>query len=303
MSKITDCAMRRIQAMRAKPDVIFTEFVSAAGLCSKKGRPNLLPDLGFDPTERPIVAQFFGRVPEQFCAAAALARDLGFDGVDINLGCPDKSVLKQGSGSGLIREPGLVAEIVLAAKESGLPVSVKTRTGYSHEIVDEWIPQLAAMRPAAITLHGRTRRERFQGSANWEHIARAARIVRATGIPFIGNGDVTSRADAMAKAEAYGVDGIMIGRAAIGNPWVFHPTQTKSALPQRELFETVMEHAGFYEKLYPRIKSFPGIRKHLHHYVADFNGARALRAALVRANTADEVRAIIEAHLEGIERE
>jgi len=276
---------------------MFTEFVSAAGLCSKKGRPKLLPDLRFDPIERPIVAQFFGRVPEQFYAAAALARELGFDGVDINLGCPDKSVLKQGSGSGLIREPALVAEIILAAKEGGLPVSVKTRTGYSHEIVDEWIPQLVAMRPAAITLHGRTRNERFLGTANWEHIARAARIVQAAGIPFIGNGDVTSRADAIEKAERYGVCGVMIGRAAIGNPWIFHPAKTKNALPQQELLEIVTEHARLFEEIYAGIQNFANVRKHLNYYVADFPGARALRAALVRTNTADEVRAIIKAHL------
>ena len=298
MSNVTDSATRLILARHAKPDVIFTEFVSTAGLCSKKGRPRLLPDLRFDPRERPVVTQFFGREPEQFYACAALAADLGFDGIDINLGCPDKSVLRQGSGSGLIREPELVAEIVQAAKEGGkgLPVSVKTRTGYSHEIIDAWIPALVAMRPAALSLHGRTRRQRYLGLADWDLIAKAARIVQAAGIPFIGNGDVHCYREAMEKAAQYGVDGVMIGRASMGNPWVFSPAKERSTLTQEELFGVIAEHAELYEEHYAGIKSFANVRKHLKDYVADFHGAKALRAILVRTNSASEVRQALDAY-------
>jgi len=299
MSNVTDSAMRLILARHAKPDVIFTEFVSTAGLCSKKGRSRLLPDLRYDPCERPIVAQFFGREPEEFRSSAMLAAELGFDGIDINLGCPDKSVLRQGSGSGLIREPALVAEIVEAAREGGLPVSVKTRTGYSHAIIDEWIPLLAAMNPAAISLHGRTRRQRYSGLADWGHIARAAEIAKAAGIPLIGNGDVQSYREAVEKAERFGVDGVMIGRAAMGNPWVFSAETERSALTQRELLRVVIEHAEVYEEHYTGIKSFANLRKQLKDYVADFNGAKTLRMALVQTNSAREVRQVIEDYLLG----
>jgi nifR3 family TIM-barrel protein len=300
MSNVTDSAMRLLLARHAKPDVIFTEFVSTAGLCSRAGRPRLLPDLRFDESERPIVAQFFGREPEQFFICAALARELGFDGVDINLGCPDKSVLRQGSGSSLIREPHLAAEIVQAAKEGGrgLPVSVKTRTGYSHEIIDEWIPALVDMRPAAITLHGRTRRQRYLGHADWEAIARAARLAQAAGIPFIGNGDVRSHSEALQRAAESGADGIMIGRAAMGNPWVFSAEKKRETLAQREVLELVIEHAQVFEEHYIGIKNFAGVRKHLKDYVADFHGAKSLRSALVQTSSAAEVRQCIEAYLQ-----
>jgi nifR3 family TIM-barrel protein len=303
MSNVTDSATRLILARHAKPDVIFTEFVSIAGLCSKKGRPRLLPDLRFDPCERPVVAQFFGREPEQFHTCAALAAELGFDGIDINLGCPDKSVLKQGSGAGLIREPALVAEIVQAAKEGGkgLPVSVKTRTGYSHEIVDEWIPTLAAMRPAAISLHGRTRRQRYQGFADWGLITKAARIVQAAGIPFVGNGDVMSYREAMDRVQQSGADGVMIGRATIGNPWVFSAVKERKTLSQQELFDVIIEHAKLYEEHYTGIKSFANVRKHLKDYVADFYGAKALRIALVHTNNAHEVRQALNSFLQNLQ--
>lgn len=299
MSNITDSAMRLILARYCKPDVIFTEFVSTSGLCSNKGRERLLPDLRFDTIEHPIVAQFFGRDPSQFYSCASLAADLGYDGVDINLGCPDRSVLRQGAGSSLIREPSLVSEIVLAAKEGarGLPVSVKTRLGYSEITIESWIPQLSEMKPAAITLHGRTRKQKYLGSADWNAIARAATIAHSYGIPLIGNGDICSWQDAMQKAQNYGVDGFMIGRAAIGNPWVFSPEKTREDIPLEALLSVIIEHAGLYEEHCNGIKSFANVRKHLKNYVADFPGAKALRIALVHAESAAHVQDIVTSFL------
>jgi len=295
MSNITDSAMRLILARHCKPDVIFTEFISTAGLTSPKGRSKLLPDLRFDPGEHPLVAQFFGRVPSQFFACASLAADLGYDGVDINLGCPDRSVLRQGAGSSLIREPALVAEIIQAAREGarGLPVSVKTRIGYSQNTVETWIGQLIGMKPAAITLHGRTRKQKYLGSADWSAIAHAASMAREAGIPLIGNGDVASWQDAMDRAREAGVDGVMIGRAAIGNPWVFSPETTRKKIPLEDLLSVIIEHAGLYQEHYDGIKSFANVRKHLKNYVADFHGAKSLRIALVHAENADHVREIV----------
>jgi len=301
MSNITDVAMRRVLAQHAKPDVIFTEFVSTAGLCSRKGRPKLLPDLRFDESERPIVAQFFGREPEQFNKCARLARELGYDGVDINLGCPDRSVLRQGAGSSLIREPALVREIVAAAKEGAdsIPVSVKTRLGYSQNTIETWIPQLLETRPAVLSLHGRTRKQRYLGHADWNAIADAARLAHAAGVLLVGNGDVADRADALGHARDYGVDGVMIGRAVIGNPWIFCEKKRRTDIPREELLEIVCEHARLYEELYAGIKNFANVRKHLKNYVADFDGAKALRIALVHAESAAHVREIAADFLAG----
>jgi nifR3 family TIM-barrel protein len=296
MSQFTDSAMRLVLARHCKPDVIFTEFISTAGLCSPKGRNKLLPDLRYDTIERPIVAQFFGRDPEQFYHSAKLATELEYDGVDINLGCPDRSVLRQGAGSSLIREPSLVAEIVTAAKEGaqGRPVSVKTRLGYSECTIENWIPHLVSMKPAAITLHGRTRKQKYLGKADWTAISRAAQIAHSAQIPLIGNGDITNWTEAREKAEIYGVNGIMIGRAAIGNPWVFDKTLIQKPLSLEYILSIIIEHAEIYESHHSGIKNFANVRKHLKNYVSAFLGAKALRSELVQAENAQHVRKIIE---------
>lgn len=297
MSNITDAAMRRIIARCGKPDVLFTEFVSATGLCSG-GREILLHDLTYSEAERPIVAQFFGRDPDEFLRCAALARELRFDGVDINFGCPDRTVLKQGAGSGLIREPALAQEIISAAQEgaAGLPVSVKTRIGFETDEIDSWIPTLLEAAPAALTLHGRTRRQKYKGSADWKAIKRAGELARQAGVPFIGNGDIQSYRQGVQRAAESGADGVMAGRAAIGDPWFFNPAKEKSEQPLPELLEILCEHAELYEQLYaaPGIKSFANVRKHLNCYVGGFSGAKELRIQLVQASCAADVRHAVE---------
>ena len=160
MDDITDAACRRLVARCGKPDVMLTEFVSVDGLCSA-GRKRLLEDLRFDECERPVVAQLFGTNPELFRRSAELVVSLGFDGIDINMGCPVKAVCNTGSGSSLINEPELAIEIVQATIEGAgkLPVSVKTRIGYSKIQTEEWTAHLLKARPAALTFHLRTRKE------------------------------------------------------------------------------------------------------------------------------------------------
>lgn len=299
MSNLTDAPMRRMIARYGKADVSFTEFVSVAGLCSR-GRSKLLPDLYFCEQERPVVAQFFGREPKQFFKAAALARELGFDGVDVNCGCPDKSILKQGAGSNLINDPPLVREIVAACREgSGLPVSVKTRTGYLRETIDSWIPALLDCKPDTITLHGRTRNQKYLGNADWEVIRRAAAMVRGNGTVFIGNGDVRTRAEGLARAAESGADGIMIARAIIGNPWVFNPDCARESLSQQEILEAMLEHARYYEEIFGSERDFINMRKNLKSYVSGFPGARRLRWHLVRVDSLEETRQIVHDYLTG----
>ena len=160
MANVTDAAFRRIIAKYGKPDVIWTEFVSADGLLSK-GRDKLLIDLEYSEAERPIVAQLFSGNPEKMYEAAKLVKKLGFDGLDINMGCPDRSIEKSGAGAALIRNPNLARAVLRSAKEGagGLPVSVKTRLGYNKDILDDWLPELLAEKPAAVTIHARTRKE------------------------------------------------------------------------------------------------------------------------------------------------
>jgi tRNA-dihydrouridine synthase len=183
MADVTDRAFRALIAKYGKPDVIWTEFVSADGLFLG-GKDALINDLAFSEIERPIVAQFFTNKPEMMRKAAELAVDLGFDGVDINMGCPDKSVEKQGAGAALIKNPKLAQEIILAAKAGAkkdgknLPVSVKTRIGYNKNELEAWLPALLETSPDVVTIHCRTRKEMSDAPARWEHIRRAVeRIV------------------------------------------------------------------------------------------------------------------------------
>jgi len=298
MSKITDAPQRRIMARYGKPAVMFTEFVSVAGVCSR-GRERLLPDLCFDENERPIVAQFFGRNPEQFRECAALALNLGFDGIDINMGCPDKAVLKQGAGSGLIQEPSLAAEIVQAAKEGSgdLPVSIKTRTGYQENELETWIPAVLTMQPAALTLHGRTRKQKYKGQANWESIRTAAEMAHQAGIPLIGNGDILSLEQGLEQAKASGVDGIMIGRAVLGNPWIFNKKVKKEELEPQEILRVMCEHAELYEEIFSENCKFRDMRKHFTRYIIDFYGAKKLRHALCQTENSKEVHQLVEEYL------
>jgi len=299
MADVTDAACRRIVAKYGRPDVIWTEFVSCDGLCSAAGRERLLIDLWFDQVERPVVAQLFGAKPDTFRQAARLCAELGYDGIDINMGCPERNIVKQGSCSALINNPPLAKEIIRATQEGagGLPVSVKTRLGFNRNIMAEWIGQLIEARPALITLHGRTRKEMSKVPANWEAISEAARLTQAAGIPLIGNGDVADYADAQAKIAQYGVDGVMIGRAAMGNPWVFRADLDPFSLTLREKTEVMLEHAFLYEKLFAGIKGFVTMRKHFKAYVAGFPRTKELRLALMQVESATEAAAAVKSFL------
>ena len=260
MADVTDAAFRRMiakySAHRRKdgtvggPDVMWTEFVSADGLmrATPEGKQKLMADLIYTAEERPIVAQLFSSNPEYMEQAAKLVMELGFDGIDINMGCPDRGIEKQGCGSAMIKNPERAKEIVLAAKRGAptLPVSVKTRLGYNQDILEEWIPALLSVEPAVITVHARTRKEMSKVPARWERVKRAVEIRDVVQNEewqkqhpekhktlIFGNGDVRSYADAEAKVRETGADGAMIGRAIFGNPWCFHPTKR---LPERTAF-------------------------------------------------------------------
>src|SRR3989338_4287812 len=224
MADVTDAAFRLIIAKYGKPDVMWTEFVSADGLFMG-GYEHLIKDLAFTEAERPIVAQFFTSKPEMMKKAAELACDLGFDGIDINMGCPVKSVEKQGSGAANIKNPARARELIRAAKEGApnLPVSVKTRIGYNKNELSTWLPELLAEELAAVIIHARTRKEMSKVPARWECVREAALIRDSlhSSTLILGNGDVADIDDARRKCEETGADGVMLGRAIFGNPFLF----------------------------------------------------------------------------------
>lgn len=236
MADVTDPAFRRLIAKYGKPDVMWTEFVSANGLMSA-GREVLARDLVYSETERPVVAQFFSADPEKMEGAVALACTLGFDGIDINMGCPDKTIEKQGAGAAMIKNPESALLVIEAAKRAiassgkDIPLSVKTRVGYNAVQIDEWIPLLLKSGIAALTVHARTRKEMSKVPAHWEYLKKvvALRDELAPETIILGNGDVTSLADGKERARISGVDGVMVGRALFGNPWFFDESRAMTA--------------------------------------------------------------------------
>jgi len=295
MADVTDPAYRRIIARVGKPDVTWTEFVSADGLAlaPKEGREKLIKDLMYTETERPIVAQLFSGSPEHMESAARLAVKRGFDGIDINMGCPDRSIEKQGAGAAMIKnKENAIAVIEGAVRGAGeLPVSVKTRIGYTKDELSEWLPALLSTDISTVTIHARTRKEMSDVPAQWEKVKEAVEIRDALGIDTLifGNGDVMSLTEARERVKESGCDGVMLGRAIFGNPWVFSEYQ---ATPKEKL-EMLVELCEAFETLLPH-KNFAICKKHFKAFVNGFDGAKELRVELMeKGNTAAVVREIV----------
>ncbi len=341
MADVTDAAFRRLIAkysahIRADgtvggPAVMWTEFVSADGLvrATPEGKEKLLADLLYDESERPIVAQLFSGDAAHMEYAAALCHELGFDGVDINMGCPDRSIEKQGCGAAMIKDPETAIRIIAAAKRGarsdyhdGIPVSIKTRIGYREDEIDTWIPRLLETAPAALTVHLRTRQQLSKVPADWSLLPRVVswRDTLAPNTRIIGNGDVLSAADGHDKVARSGADGAMVGRALFGNPWFFHPEQRLpvrlTALPTHgvdresivtadrdditvtyitleERLKVLVEHTQLFCELLPH-KNFAVMKKHYKAYVSGFPGAADLRQQLMGAPSAADVAAVVE---------
>ncbi len=293
MADVTDAAFRRIIAKYAKPDVLWTEFVAVDGLLSP-GRDVLLRDLMYTETERPIVAQIFGSNPEHFFKVAQIIERLGFDGIDINMGCPDKNVEKQGGGASLMKDPVRAQNIIRATMEGApnIPVSIKTRVGYNKVELETWLPALLETKPAAITVHARTRKEMSLVPARWEHVREAVNMAKGTGTLIVGNGDVKNLADAEKKIEETGADGVMLGRAIFGNPYLFLG-RTLDSISLNERFAIMIEHTRLYEELLGDVKNFAVMKKHYKAYVNGFDGAKELRIKLMESNNTKEVEDIV----------
>ena len=304
MADITDAAFRRIIVKYGKPDVVWTEFVSCDGLCSEQGRKNLSINLKYTKAEKPIVAQIFGSDPKNFYKCAKYIKELGFDGIDINMGCPEKSICKQGSGAALINTPEIAKEIIRETKRGAgkLPVSVKIRTGYGKEDLEKWVNHLVEAEPAVIIIHGRTRKEMSKVPVNWKLIGKIVNKLKQN-LPdsrrplIIGNGDVVDLDDAYAKAEKHGVDGVMIGRGILGNPWFFDLDKSNREITLKEKLSVLVEHALLYEKILGNRKSFDIMKKHFKAYVSGFKGAKDLRIQLMTCKDAKAVKQTVDDYM------
>ena len=297
MSGVTDEAFRLMFLKYGKPDVFWTEFVSAEGLFSR-GEKFCKKIIKFNPAEKPIVAQLFGSDPVYFEKAAKLAVELGFDGVDINMGCPDRAIEKKGAGAVLILSPELAVEIIRATKKGAgqMPVSVKTRIGYETNQIAEWIPVILKEKPAVLTVHFRTRNDTYASPAKWK-LAKEIVKLRDKFSPetlVFGNGDVKTFEQAKKLAKENRLDGIMVGRAVVGDPWFF-----SGRIPDvAERLNAVIEHAEIFSRLSgtpPEAgdKRFESLKKHFHAYTKGFVGAKDLRDQLMKTKNTQEVKIII----------
>ena len=315
MSGVSDEAFRLMFLKYGKPDVFWTEFVSADGLFSR-GREYCLKLLKHSSKEHPIVAQIFGSIPANFEKAAEEVAKLGFDGIDINMGCPDNNIEKKGGGAVLIKNYALAKEIIRAAKKGAslaesrragkIPVSVKTRIGYSKNEVSKWIPTILEEQVDVLTVHFRTKKEMYFAPAHWE-LAKDIVKLRDKISPktlILGNGDIKSLAQARKLVKETGIDGAMIGRAIIGNPWFF-----SDKLPTvEERLKAIIEHAEIFSAQGARVQDgsasgmrpasgWESLKKHFHAYTKGFRGAKELRDSLMKVKNLSEVKEIIESFL------
>ena len=291
MEGVTDIAFRQVIAKAARPDIFFTEFTNVNSYISEKGRPNALERFRIEETERPIVPQIWGTKPEMFAETAKALKEMGFPAVDINMGCPDRHVVATGGGSGLIRTPELAKEIIRATKTTSLPVSVKTRLGYSR--VDEWEDWLTTIlkaEPAALTIHLRTKKEMSKVAAHYELIPDILALKNAISpeTVLIINGDIERPADAQ-KYIDMGVDGIMIGRGVFHNPFCFEKEPREHG--REELIGLMRCHLDLYEKY--ELSPYDPLKHFYKIYINNFPGASEIRDRLMHTKSIPEAREVL----------
>lgn len=334
MDGVTDAAFRYMVCKYSRPDVVMTEFTNVEGLA--RGAAKMLVSFEYNPIERPVVAQIFGIEPDSYYKCAVMLCSLGFDGIDINMGCPCNNIARRGSGAGLIQTPKLAKKLIEITKKAVrdwaegisleragvhpdvikecermrkrilggeakrhaiageaerrlIPVSVKTRIGYDKVVAEEWVATLLEEKPANITMHGRTLKQMYTGRADFQILGKAARICKGSGVSFLGNGDVSSMADARKKIEDYGLDGVLVGRATLGNPWFFSGKEPTSD----ERLHALLEHAEYFTKVLGDRLYFHNLKKHLAWYTKSFSGAREMRMRLMHSNNVSEVAEIL----------
>jgi tRNA-dihydrouridine synthase len=296
MEDVTDTVFREmiLAISDAKTlHAVFTEFTSTDGLCDNRGRIKVMERLFVNVSEKELlksmniklVAQIWGSEPEKFFQAARLIANMQlFDGIDINMGCPVKKVIKNMSCSALINHPALAKEIIQATSEGSLlPVSVKTRIGFKSVITEEWIGHLLEAGPSAIIIHGRTQKMMSYGQVFWDEIGKAVTLRNQAGSSsrILGNGDITGYADGLSKTQEYGVDGVMIGSAVFHNPWLFNLSEDEVSLEQR--IDLLQKHILLFETTWGKGKNYNILKRFFKIYLSGFRGAAEWRDKLMHS--------------------
>jgi len=324
MDGVTDASFRAIIDKYGSPDVLFTEFLSVEAIVN--GSINALLPFVCEKSKTPTIAQVYGLDLPSYVLATLLVLELGFDGIDINMGCPAKSIAHRGAGAGLIQNPSHAKQIIKTVQttvldwKNGLrlkpdqlkptkfewikrnrikrseignfPVSVKTRIGYDTSTIESWMSQLLECEPYAITIHGRTLKQMYKDKSDWNEIYKAVVLAKNSKTKILGNGDIKSVKEASVKIKKYELDGVLIGRASMGNPWIF-----KSIVPTAYMRLTVaLEHARLFEKLTPS-GNFQSLRKHFAWYSKGFDHAASVRDKLMHVNSYNEVKTILDPYL------
>ncbi|MCD8764673.1 tRNA dihydrouridine synthase [Staphylococcus hominis] len=296
MEDVTDIVFRHVVSEAARPDVFFTEFTNTESFCHPEGIHSVRGRLTFSEDEQPMVAHIWGDKPEQFKEMSFGLADMGFKGIDLNMGCPVANVAKKGKGSGLILRPERAAEIIQAAKAGGLPVSVKTRLGYYNiEEWKEWLRHVFKQDIANLSIHLRTRKEMSKVDAHWELIE-AIKEMRDEVAPqtlLTINGDIPDRQKGMELATKYGIDGVMIGRGIFHNPFAFEKEPREHT--SKELLDLFRLHLELFEKYSnEETQQFKSLRRFFKIYVRGIRGASELRHQLMSTETVDEARALLD---------
>lgn len=296
MEDVTDIVFRHVVSEAARPDVFFTEFTNTESFCHPEGIHSVRGRLTFSEDEQPMVAHIWGDKPEQFKEMSFGLADMGFKGIDLNMGCPVANVAKKGKGSGLILRPERAAEIIQASKAGGLPVSVKTRLGYYNiEEWKEWLRHVFKQDIANLSIHLRTRKEMSKVDAHWELIE-AIKKMRDEVAPqtlLTINGDIPDRQKGMELATKYGIDGVMIGRGIFHNPFAFEKDPREHT--SKELLDLFRLHLELFEKYSnEETQQFKSLRRFFKIYVRGIRGASELRHQLMSTENVDEARALLD---------
>lgn len=297
MEDVTDVVFRHVVKEAGAPDVYFTEFTNSDSFCHPDGKDSVRGRLAFTEDEQPIVAHIWGDNPKYFKEMSIALAEMGFKGLDINMGCPVPNVAGRGKGSGLILRPEVAAELIAASKTGGLPVSVKTRIGYAEmSEMEDWLTHVLQQGIANLSIHLRTRNEMSKVDAHWEVIPQimALRDKIAPSTLITINGDIPDRQKGLELFEQYGVDGIMIGRGIFKNPYAFEVKKKEHTSQELlGLLRLQLDLQDEYAQMVPR--SIVGLHRFFKIYVKGFPGANDLRVSLMGTKSTDEVRRILDA--------
>jgi len=288
MEGVTDSVFRQILCDIGKPDLFFTEFMNTDGYMSE-GRNEVAQRLKFNPKERPIIFQLWGSDPDKYAGTVRSIRKLKPDGIDINLGCSVRNVLSMGQCAALIKNPDLVKQIIQAVKgEAGdIPVSVKTRLGYDKVLTDEWIGFLLKQNLDLITVHGRIAKQGYDKPADWDEISKVVELRDeiSPDTTILGNGDITDLDMADRYIKKYRVDGVMLARAVMQNPWVF---SRRREIPKDERLTVLKEHLELFRTIEGDRKPFNTQKKYIKMYLNNFQDAQELRMKFMKSKDVDE---------------